>query len=1401
MSDASTRMRNKSRVNSLQQSGILRRDGSYSRKKSISPNDVYLFALRVAYLSYLLQPRVRRVQHVPSANQKIARSSTSSMDLLKDFSLIRDSKSTRFPHGFMAMLDTRITGVLMGKEKMPEYNDALVKRTFAVFLNAFKEQTFRKNMEKDRRVEDLLLIFFSNATKELQKGKAPEDDAWKLMVDRHVALFIRLVSSILKDHEWSRDRPELASRLQTLEKKLLIHDQDLAAESQRNGGAGGSTVEVEVPRSYQVKDMPLVITVQRIFRKEYDDVQADIIAYKSIWTEKAALQDLKMYQTNLALNNKKTLSSDDFDTEDAYEAWRKAEVADLSQMMLAIVQSNMELAKETSSASLPQFKAANGVTSPPPGSEFSELSRKVTEPDNSSSYVIDQPVDMSGYSSTEQSNGNGFSDDDPYTYIPPDPRAYYRLVLKEAFTFDLRDSELQPSEATSETPALKLLSKHSTELLSEIALRWRIPQFSRPVLFLDVVREKYQHEEISLDTLDAAFLYVKEPQHQQDLKKSGNRASLMALSHLQESLFDWHKWMVKDYALHISNYTALRDNLLRDLFGLILQCYDSKAPDIGPVMYILNEHINADPLFSDKAEPPASYTMELKEALQERAFEVYQDMVRKLVPDVREECEFYHIIELGKAVVKLCEKIQKRYRKNPQIMGVSPLMTLVGEVLPAYAGDAKHLVIQITELTAAKDDVVPIQDGFDLYREMVEIRQVHANALPDVPFKFDVEDHLQDFVWRYLADVDSKIVLWVEEAAKQDTFQMRHAAGNMPTDDERHSESVIDIFRSFNQSVDQIFQLNWDNDLHYAKFMTAMSKSISMGITRYSEILEQQFVKEMDRLTPEQEASKGATRQEKWMQMAKDAWANKEKIEPFQFAAESLVKLNNIEWATLQLDALSKNMNVDACADVIEKNTSAQQMQQQLKRKNEKYVFTIKIIEGEDLKACDMNGLSDPYVVLGDEYQKRLAKTRVIYSNLNPRWDESVDITTSGPLNIIATIWDHDTLGDHDCVGRTSLKLDPAHFRDYVPREYWLDLDTQGRLLLRVSMEGERDDIRFWFGKGMRGLKRCEREMTRGIVDKLSAYIHHCLSKGGLKRLLNKGYVERVGAMTSWFQSKTTNARQSIHPAEIEGALKSLLEYFDENFAIMKETLTESAMIAVMTRIWKEVLNTLEGLLVPPLSDKPSGQKPLNRVECDVVFRWLDVLLRFFNAIDEETGQANGIPMDVLKSPKYHDLCNLAFFYFEETDSLIRQSEFMASASVNRQQEQAARLNRLSAPTPTTPTISGGPGGFNFGGFGGQYGLPSTRRSKTIMLSRNLGTMRKAKEEKRKEAQAEPSDDMILRILRMRPEAERYLKDRSRQKERLQAAAAAEQIVRMSLAQGMAGSNAGGGLQRGLPRR
>ncbi|KAL9601812.1 MAG: hypothetical protein Q9219_002302 [cf. Caloplaca sp. 3 TL-2023] len=1371
MSTSSTQSKRiNGRFNSLQSNGHSSRDGSGPRRRIINHNDAYLYALRVAYLTYLIQPRARRTQHTPAPTPPVQRSSTSINDLMKDFSLLRDSKSTRCPHGFMSELEKRLTGVLMGRERKPEYNDAAIKRTFAAFFNAFTEQSFKKRMEKDRRVEDLVLIFFSNATKELQKGKAPGDDSWKLMADRHLALFVRLISFVLKDHDWARDRPELAGRLATLESKLLAHDQDLASAPTRNGASSTAAIEVAVPLSYDVKDMPLVQAVGRIFGLTNTQVQSDINKYKPVWTEKTALQDLKSYQTHLNLDSRRTLRNDDFDLDEAYDIWRKGETQDLSQMMLAIIQSNPELAKSTPGSSLPQFHRS--MSSPnPTESSYPEALMRMSENSERSSYVIEQPVDMMAMGSGNQSPETTNGDENLFTFIPPDTRAYYRFIASETFTHDLNDQALQPSEATADMPAMKLLSKQSMELLNELGLRWRIPSVSRILLLLDTVREKFIDQEITLDTLDAFFNFVKD--QPQETKK--NQTFVDPLKS------DRTKWLLADTALYRQILSSLHEGLMRDLYNTMQQCYEPKPPGIGPIMYVLDHHIYEDPSFFKSPEELDAFAGALYEGLQQKAHATYRSYLEQHVPQDQQSWEFLHVVELGKAVTTLAKKIEKRYKKNPEIMGVNPHKVLVETILPLYAEDARDIVLRILEFAQEKDEEIPVEDGFQLYGELTEIRRVHGQVLSNAPFPFPIEETLADFVWRWIHTTEIAITDWVDQAIKQDQFRVRtENPQQIPTEEQRHSVSVMDIFTSFNQAIDRVVQLNWDDDLQYAKFMTALAKVVGAGIARYCDVVEQRFSKEMDRLSPEQELAASQTKQEKWLQLAKDTWNNKEKIEPFQFFPESFVKLNNVDFAAQQLDKLEHEVNVDACAAVIQSHAPPVTQRQ---KKTTNYVFTIKIVEAEDLKACDMNGSSDPYVVLGDEYQKRLAKTRIVYRNLNPRWDESVDITTQGPLNIIATVWDWDAMGDHDCVGRASLKLDPSHFGDFMPREYWLDLDSQGRILLRVSMEGERDDIQFYFGKAFRTLKRTERDMTRNITDKLSAYIHHCLSRRTLRNLTSKGIT--MSTVSNYF-NRNRPQQTALAPteAEIANALKRLFAYFDDNFAIMNQTLTSTAMVMVMTRLWKEVLVTIESLLVPPLSDKISQQRQLNQQELDVVFKWLQYLFDFFHAVDEETGEANGVPLDVLRSPKYFDITTLNFFYFEPTDALVRTSERMASATAARQQSQR---NRLSAPASLASPA--------FGGAAGLVGLPSTRRSKSIMLSRNLGTMKKAKEEKWKEAQADPNDDMILRILRMRPDAERYLKDRSRQKERLAAAAAAEMIVRQSL---MAG---GGRMMGNLPRR
>lgn len=129
-------------------------------------------------------------------------------------------------------------------------------------------------------------------------------------------------------------------------------------------------------------------------------------------------------------------------------------------------------------------------------------------------------------------------------------------------------------------------------------------------------------------------------------------------------------------------------------------------------------------------------------------------------------------------------------------------------------------------------------------------------------------------------------------------------------------------------------------------------------------------------------------------------------------------------------------------------------------------------------------------------------------------------------------------------------------------------------------------------------------------IFQLCAFIHHTLSHAALRNILSKGGA--LSSVTSLFsRTGLTGTRpgntSQVSDVEIAQALQPLTNYFDENFAILNRTLTQSAMIMVMSKLWKEVLVTLESLLVPTLSDKPSQQRPLTQQEIDVVFKWLNV--------------------------------------------------------------------------------------------------------------------------------------------------------------------------------------------------
>ncbi len=634
----------------------------------VNSDDAYSYALRIAYLNYLLQPRKKRKEFV-AAPKPPPRAHTSAVsDLMKEFVPTGSSSmSLKLPHSFRAALEKRISGVLVGTEKMPGFNDAAIKRTFGEAYAAFTKDDFQRTVDRDRKLEPFILMFFTAANKAQKSGKAEGDDSWKLVVDRHLALFVRLISSTLRDHGSDQSRPELMNRLATFEKKLLTNDQDLYIDTGQDGEH--KTIEVEIPLSYEIKDMPMVQTVARVFGRGLPEAQGDVDSSMSFWTEEAALKDLKAYQHRLTSNMAGTLRRQDFDVDDAFEEWKKTEIHHLTQMMLNILTTRPELAKTSSGFENPL--PARPTSTYGEEQAYADLSRMLSNPDTGS-IGLDGSLSINSLSLDETPSIRAV-DEANYVFIPQDPRQFYKVVLKYAMAYD----QLNPESSGQQAP----LSKASSDLLTELAVHWRLPQPSRHIAMLEVAAKKFCDIEIKTEELYLIFETVKEG----PIPEPRKPPFIQLYSHPLRDI-DRSRWTLQDYTAYQQVLYKLHDAMLRELHDAVSRCFEIKAPPIGPPLMFIVNHIQSDEAFSQKPETAAQFAQILTETLSHKAKAIYRVYLDSSVPQLQEDWDFSHVVKLGKNVVELCERIRKRYRKNPEIMGVSPIAILVTTLFPNFEG-------------------------------------------------------------------------------------------------------------------------------------------------------------------------------------------------------------------------------------------------------------------------------------------------------------------------------------------------------------------------------------------------------------------------------------------------------------------------------------------------------------------------------------------------------------------------------------------------------------------------------------------------------------------------------------------------------------------------------------------
>ena len=226
-------------------------------------------------------------------------------DLFKD--LREGSKSAKFPRDLLKVLENKLQLIAMGKDPacvmarsrshgrwsnliyIFSYSEQLVRRTMGVFYGQVKDETFRRQMKENRKIEELILMFATNATNVLKKDPSLAGDKWKNELNNQIALFVRLLRDCLRG--LSHVSPELTQRLDVYTTKLAPPQQSGTAYSDSGYDSSSTNRDrdsVIAPNktSKCITDMPLVLTVARLFKIPEHPLQGEIDNISKFCTEK-----------------------------------------------------------------------------------------------------------------------------------------------------------------------------------------------------------------------------------------------------------------------------------------------------------------------------------------------------------------------------------------------------------------------------------------------------------------------------------------------------------------------------------------------------------------------------------------------------------------------------------------------------------------------------------------------------------------------------------------------------------------------------------------------------------------------------------------------------------------------------------------------------------------------------------------------------------------------------------------------------------------------------------------------------------------------------------------------------------------------------------------------------------
>ena len=183
-----------------------------------------------------------------------------------------------------------------------------------------------------------------------------------------------------------------------------------------------------------------------------------------------------------------------------------------------MIQFNPELAKSTPTEALPTVQSP---TARRPESVYSSDHGRDSPASRAGSISSRYSLAI-GSTNNVDSASDAVQDDDEvpvghhFTYIPPNPKKFYKRLVERCLQADLEAMATLPED---QEVSLGILSPRNLEVINECAVRWRIAQTYRVSCFMDIIRYMYEREEVPLECIPEGLQMIQKAMQEVELAR------------------------------------------------------------------------------------------------------------------------------------------------------------------------------------------------------------------------------------------------------------------------------------------------------------------------------------------------------------------------------------------------------------------------------------------------------------------------------------------------------------------------------------------------------------------------------------------------------------------------------------------------------------------------------------------------------------------------------------------------------------------------------------------------------------------------------------------------------------------------------------------------------------------